>query len=80
MNFYGVISFGATDTSIETADKQFPFKVYFDTQPRLAGELGLYRVPIKVFVEDGIIRKSWKGASTDESAKAEFTKWLEELK
>lgn len=80
VTFYGVISFGATEASIKTVDKEFPFKTYFDREPRLAGALGLYRVPIKIFIEDGIIRKSWKGASTDESSRAEFSKWLEGLR
>lgn len=79
LSYYGVVSFGATEASMNTAEKEFPFKVYFDGVPRLAGAMGLYRVPIKVFVEDGIIRKSWKGASTDETTKAEFTRWVEEL-
>ena len=59
-------------------EKDFPFKLYIDKEPRLAGALGLYRVPIKVFLEDGIIRKSWKGATIDEAEKAAFAKWLDD--
>jgi thiol-disulfide isomerase/thioredoxin len=79
VSFYGVVSFGATQASMKTAETEFPFKVYFDGDPRLAVAMALYRAPIKVFLNDGVLRKSWKGASTDEATKAEFTKWLEEL-
>ena len=64
---------------MKNGEQQFPFKTYLDREPRLAGALGLYRVPIKVFIEDGIIKKSWKGATTEESAKLEFVKWFDSL-
>jgi len=76
VTFYGVVSFGTLDAG-RTQDK-FPFKLLLDQEPRLAGTLGLYRVPIKVFLEDGIIKKSWKGAASNEERVA-FAKWLEDL-
>lgn len=78
IRFFGVVSFGVADQLPEGMEKEFPFKLYMDREPRLAGALGLYRVPIKVFLEDGIIRKSWKGATIDEAEKAAFAKWLED--
>jgi hypothetical protein len=76
---YGVISFGLSESAMKDRGHKFPFKTYIDSEPRLAGALGLYRVPIKVFLEDGIIKKSWKGATTEESAKLEFVKWFDSL-
>lgn len=79
INFLGVVSFGLSGAIPESLEKEFPFKLYLDTEPRLAGKLGLYRVPIKVFLEDGIIRKSWKGATTNDADKEAFAKWLDDL-
>jgi thiol-disulfide isomerase/thioredoxin len=80
INFLGVVSFGLSGAIPESLEKEFPFKLYLDTEPRLAGKLGLYRVPIKVFLENGIIRKSWKGATTNDAEKAAFAEWLKDPK
>ena len=78
VSFFGVVSFGVGGELPEGLEKDFPFKLYIDKEPRLAGALGLYRVPIKVFLENGIIRKSWKGSTTDEAEKLAFAKWLDD--
>lgn len=75
--FYGVISFGDKQQVLGQAKERFPFKVFFDEHFQLAGGLGIRRVPIKLFVEDGVIKKSWGGATVDEQAQAAFVKWLE---
>lgn len=74
--FYGVISFGDMDSSLREAKGKFPFKVFYDRGFHLAGQLGIKRVPIKIFVENGIIKKSWGGATIDDKAKAAFVQWL----
>lgn len=79
MSYIGVVSFGATQAALKSIEPEFPFKTYFDGDPRLAGAMGLYRVPIKVFLQDGVLRKSWKGASSDDASKAAFKAWLEEV-
>jgi len=76
--FYGVISFGDKETSLREGKDKFPFKLLYDQNHQLAGQLGIVRVPIKVFVEDGVIKKSWGGATIDNQAKVTFTRWLEE--
>lgn len=78
IRFFGVVSFGVANDLPQGMEKDFPFRLYVDREPRLAAALGLYRVPIKVFLEDGIIRKSWKGATIDEAEKAAFAKWLDD--
>jgi peroxiredoxin len=77
--FYGVISFGDMDSSLLEAKEKFPFKVYYDRGFQLAGQLGIKRVPIKIFVENGVIRESWGGATIDDKAKADFVRWLDEV-
>lgn len=76
--FYGVVSFGDKELSLREGRDKFPFKLLYDEHHQLAGSLGIVRVPIKLFVEDGLIKKSWGGATIDEQAKAAFIKWLEE--
>lgn len=77
--FYGVISFGDMDSSLREAKGKFPFKVFYDRGFHLAGQLGIKRVPIKIFVENGVIKKSWGGATIDDKAKADFVRWLAEI-
>jgi len=78
VRFYGVISFGNVE-NLREAKRKFPFEVFYDRGFRLAGQLGIKKVPIKVFVDNGIIKKSWGGATVDEKAKAEFIRWLAEV-
>lgn len=78
--FYGVISFGDKDTVLrEAGEKGFPFEVLYDDGFRLAGRLGINRVPVKIFLEDGVIKKAWGGASADEEKKAAFVQYLDSL-
>lgn len=79
IHFYGVISFGEMENSLRVAKQKFPFEVFYDRGFKLASQLGVNRVPIKVFVDNGIIKKSWGGATIDEKAKADFIRWLAEV-
>jgi hypothetical protein len=79
VRFYGVISFGEMENSLREAKNKFPFEVFFDRGSRLKGQLGINRVPIKIFVENGMIKKSWGGATVDEKKKADFIQWLAEV-
>ena len=79
VHFYGVISFGDPEYSLREAKRKFPFAVFYDRGFKLAGQLGIKRVPIKIFVDNGIIKKSWGGATVDEKAKSEFIRWLSEV-
>lgn len=77
--FYGVISFGDKDVALREAKDKFPFKVFYDDHVQIAGPLGITRVPVKLYVEDGVIKKAWGGATVDDQAKADFIKWLDDL-
>lgn len=79
VSFYGIVSFGDRDTALRQAEKEFPFKVFYDQNFQLAGQLGIKRVPIKLFVENGIIKKSWGGATVQPEKQTEFLTWLERL-
>ena len=79
VRFYGVVSFGDMKNSLRDAKQKFPFEVFYDRGFRLKGQLGINRVPIKIFVENGIMKKSWGGATVDEKKKAAFIRWLTEV-
>ena len=79
INFYGVMSFEQNDEAAKLAQTLFPFKVYRDAGIKLVSTLELDRVPIKIYLEDGVIKRSWDGATVDEQSKDEFTRWLTDL-
>ena len=79
VKFYGVVSFGKPKETLEAAQSKFPFKVFFDGQSLLALNFKITKVPIKVYLEDGIIKKVWGGATTDANKQKEFSDWLEKV-
>lgn len=79
VRFVGVISFGDMESSLREARQKFPFKVFYDRGFQLAGHLGIKRVPVKIYVDNGIIKKSWGGATIDEKAQADFVRWLTDV-
>ncbi|MGH9876895.1 MAG: peroxiredoxin family protein [Nitrososphaerales archaeon] len=77
--FYGIVSFGGRQATLDAAKRKFPFDVFYDEGFKLAGALGIRRVPIKIFVEDGVIIKTWGGATTRKEKQEDFINWLKEL-
>lgn len=78
VSFFGVVSFGEPKTALERIGEMgLPFKVYFDDGHLLSGKLGVKRVPIKIFVEDGVIKKIWGGATNSGAEETSFIEWLE---
>jgi hypothetical protein len=79
VSFYGIITFGRKMSSSGDAGSEFPFKVFYDEGFYLAPKLGVNRVPIKLYVEDGIMKKAWGGATMDDKGKNDFVQWLESV-
>lgn len=79
VSFYGIITFGKKVSSPGGAESTYPFKVFYDDGFYLAPKLGINRVPIKLYVEDGIMRKAWGGATMDDEAKNTFVQWLDSV-
>jgi hypothetical protein len=79
IRYYGIASLGSKKPD-EEAEKDFPFKLYYDKGMRLATSLGINKIPVKVFVEDGFIKKAWGGASSEEDTRLAFVQWLSDLK
>jgi len=79
VTFYGLIPFGPHPESPQAAEKVFPFKIFYDEENSFVRTMGLNRVPVKVFLEDGIIKKGWIGAALTDDAKQSFVEWLDGL-
>jgi hypothetical protein len=79
VSFYGLLPFGKPSTPPEVIEQTFPFKVFYDEDHSFVATMGINRVPVKVFLEDGIIKKGWIGAALTDQAKASFTEWLDKL-
>ncbi len=79
VTFYGLVPFGARPDSSNNAGKRFPFRVFYDEANSFVMTMGINRVPVKVFLEDGIIKKGWIGAALTEKARTSFVEWLDGL-
>lgn len=77
--FYGLVPFGPRFRSPDEAAKKFPFRIFYDEGGSFLGQMGINRVPVKVFLEDGIIRKGWIGAAISDKDRKSFIEWLDSL-
>lgn len=80
ISFYGVATLGEKEASLRQSAEQFPFKTFYDEGGLLTQSLGITRMPIKIFVEDGVVKETWGGASTRPDVQADFVRWVEEVK
>ena len=78
LRYLGIVSFGGHE-SLEQVKSVFPFKSYYDSGARLAMQLGITKVPMKIFLRDGKIQRVWGGATGDDEKKDEYLKWLGSL-
>jgi len=78
VTFYGLVPFGRPANALDAEDT-FPFKIFYDESGSFVSRMGINRVPVKVFLEDGIIRKGWIGAVRSDKSKTSFVEWLESL-
>lgn len=75
--FYHIIPFGPKDEVLKSAKEKYAFETYFDEDSTIAKTLEIYRVPTMLYLEDGIIKKTWlDGATVEEKSQAKFKEWL----
>ncbi len=79
VTFYGLVPFGPRPKSPAAAEKEFPFRIFFDQENSFIATMGINRVPVKVFLEDGIIKKGWIGAALSDKDQKSFIEWLDAL-
>jgi len=80
VTFYGILPFGKPGDSPDVVEKTFPFKVFYDEGDSFVSNMGINRVPVKVFLEDGMIKKGWIGAAITDKARTSFVEWLDGLR
>jgi hypothetical protein len=79
VTFFALVPFGKHPDNPDAAKPTFPFAVFYDENQTFVGTMGINRVPVKVFLEDGIIKKGWIGAAVTDVSKQSFVEWLDGL-
>lgn len=80
VGFYYVIPFGPKDEVLKSAQSKYALETFYDEGSMLAKSLEVYRVPTMLFLEDGVIKKTWlDGATVEEKSQAKFKEWLASL-
>lgn len=76
INFIYVLPFGNKDQTLVLGHAKYSLEPFYDDGSNLSRTLQLYQVPIKVLVEDGIIKKVWFDATVGIQKQAEFKNWM----
>ena len=77
VKFYYVIPFGVKDEVLKSAKDKYGLDTYFDEESTIAKTLEIYRVPTMLYLEDGVIKKTWlEGATVEEPSQTKFKEWL----
>lgn len=79
VSFYYIIPFGNKNELLKSAQGRYALEPFYDDGSNLSKKLDLYQVPIKVFLQDGIIEKTWVDISNGNPGHAEFKAWLNTL-
>ncbi len=79
VSFIYVLPFGNKNLVLKSAQSKYSLDPFYDDGSNLSRKLEIYQVPIKVFLEDGIIKKTWMDATVDNQRQAEFKDWLRGL-
>jgi hypothetical protein len=79
VTFAYVIPFGNKDAALKAAQGKYAFEPFYDEGSTVSRELELYQVPVKIFLEDGVIRRTWIGSTDTDQEKVEFKDWLNSL-
>jgi hypothetical protein len=63
----------------QKSQAKFPFRLLHDGEGLLALTLKITKVPVKIYLVDGIIKKAWGGATNTEEKKSEFLDWIKNV-
>ncbi|MCI0339327.1 MAG: hypothetical protein L0226_17275 [Acidobacteria bacterium] len=78
LRFYGVLLFWS-ERSINGIEGKFPMKLYFDDNSVLQKTLEVKSVPLRIFMEDGIVKKVWTGTAGTLQGEESFVRYIEGL-
>lgn len=79
VQFLGVLSFEQDEQALRRAQELFPFAVVRDEHMELMSALRISGVPVKIYLEDGVVKRFWGGASLQAGARQAFTEWLSKV-
>jgi hypothetical protein len=79
INFFYVIPMGVKADVLREAQEKYAFETFFDEGSMLAKKLEVYQVPLKVFLKDGVIKKTWVEATVTAQRQSDFKAWLSSL-
>jgi len=77
--FFYVIPFGNKKLVLKSAQTKYALEPVYDKGSNLARTLEINEVPIKIFLEDGIIKRTWLHATITQEKQNEFRNWLRDL-
>lgn len=79
VSYYYVIPFGAKDAGLRTAQRKYAFETFYDEGSVVSRSLGLLQVPTQVYLEDGVIKKTWVNATVPNHREDEYRRWLSSI-
>jgi hypothetical protein len=79
LSFIYVIPFGNKEDVLKLAQDKYALEPFFDDGSMLARKLQLHQVPLKIFLEDGIIKRTWLDSAITSQEQNKFKDWLSSL-
>lgn len=79
VRFVYLIPFGNKDENLKLGHEKYSLEPFFDVGNNLSRKLQLYQVPLKVFIDNGIIKKTFIDSAINPQTQNEFTNWLGSL-
>lgn len=79
VRFFYVIPFGNSKRLLESGKSKYSIEPAYDKGSNIARTLDIYQVPIKIFLEDGVIKRTWISATETADKQTEFKNWLKEI-
>ncbi|HKR13793.1 MAG TPA: hypothetical protein VJT15_17135 [Pyrinomonadaceae bacterium] len=79
VRFLYVIPFGNKNSLLQSAKDKYFLEPVYDNGSNIAKTLEINQVPIKIFLEDGVIKRTWIDASLTAEKQTEFKNWLRDL-
>ena len=76
LRYIGVLIFPTGTEILKAAQAKYPFELHYDENLCLFKDLRTKAVPLKLYLEDGVIRKFWSGATSTPEEEREFKAWL----
>lgn len=79
VRFVCVVPFGRKEPVLKIAQDKYTLEPFYDEVMTVSRELQMYEVPVKLFLEDGVIKRTWLGSADDDRKRAAFRTWLNSL-